>query len=341
MKIKNIFLMSLPALLLTMTACSNDEADNSAAQLQREIRLSSRIGEAPLSRAAGVNEYFIYGGTTVWMWADEVSGETGDVIADSEYAIDAWKLTANRAGGLEPGPEKTHVFPEANGLNFYGFAGNFADEAVTEDATKFAELGTLTHTIKADQTSEENIAKSDLLFGQELGLAIGTYDAIVPFYHLLSQIQVALIAKADNTGANQAEQLKDATITLAALPTEVSFKPAKLADLSVAADRAAMITGTANPQSIQIPVVTSPYGETYKYASAVIAPTTITSASPFITVTFKGETYEFAFDQTFESGKSYRLHLILEANGKFTMQPITVTSWDADKEERDIDLSEK
>lgn len=317
-------------------ACSSDDTQQQETDSRREIQLKAHVGQAAVTRATAQENIAV--GATVWVWAEETDPSTKDVI--TEGYINAWELRSSPGGLLLPvrRTEKQH-YPEENLLNFYGLSGNFRNPAITSLTTPYGEVGTLTHYITADQTDAEKVEKNDLLCGSVKDITPDDYNANIRFFHLLTQVNVALIAKANNEmGPDQANELQSATVKLLGVKKSIQFTPlAKDADFSDPAVRlSALSDNGAETQSIDIATAANAYGSTYKYATAIIPPMTLNG--DFIEVVFKGKTYHIAFDKELESGKSYVMNLLFENNATFTASTVEVSSWTAKTSNRPVEL---
>ena len=126
----------------------------------------------------GLYETAIANGEKVYVWADKGTAGT--------YAfLKAWTLTSDGSGGLTG---STKYYPsDGDGLTFRAVHGNFST-APTEGTA----IGTLTHTVLADQSATGNYEKSDLMYGE----GTGSWESagIVNFIHKLSKIEVNLTA---------------------------------------------------------------------------------------------------------------------------------------------------
>ena len=299
-------------------SCSNDDAKHP--NENREIKLSAQVGEK-LTRTS--SEENIFQGSTVWVWADETDILNNEVL--TEGYINAWNLTSTGAGLLMSLDKVKYYYPENSLLNFYGFTGNLTQDAITASETKFADLGSFTHTINNEQTTDEAIAESDLLFGQALRIQPETPIASLTFYHLLTRIQVALMN-------NYNFPLDQVSIELLNIPKSVTFTPKKLTDISDVEQRKTLFTVGEDKGPIKLKtVVDTPdyynYPPEYEYASVIIPPTTVDGE--FIKVTAGERTATYSLTGNLESGKSYQIMLNIESNGYFTINSITVNDWGA------------
>ena len=128
----------------------------------------------------GLYETAIANGEKVYVWADKGSAGT--------YAfLKAWTLTSNGSGGLTG---STKYYPsDGDGLTFRAIHGNFST-APTEGTA----IGTLTHTVLADQRATGNYEKSDLHYAEGSGSYETVGSAPLNFTHKLSKIEVNLTA---------------------------------------------------------------------------------------------------------------------------------------------------
>ncbi len=128
----------------------------------------------------GLYETAIANGEKVYVWADKGSAGT--------YAfLKAWTLTSDGSGGLTG---STKYYPsDGDGLTFHAVHGNFST-APTEGTA----IGTLTHTVLADQSATGNYEKSDLHYAEGSGSYETVGSAPLNFTHKLSKIEVNLTA---------------------------------------------------------------------------------------------------------------------------------------------------
>ena len=163
-------------------------------------------------------------GETVWLWANK-SGS-------SEY-IKAWQLTAQSGGNLT-GSSAKYWPSDGSSLDVYALHGNFKKSpSISEGTTKWSNLS-LTHTVEANQSTDNNKRLSDLLYSQTSSVAPNTGSVQLTFNHLLAKITVKLDLT-NSKGINEGELanaevkltniLPDATISntsLTANPVQTS-----------------------------------------------------------------------------------------------------------------------
>ncbi|WP_177172058.1 fimbrillin family protein [Prevotella sp. khp7] len=136
----------------------------------------------------GLYETAIANGEKVYVWADKGSAGT--------YAfLKAWTLTSDGSGGLTG---STKYYPsDGDGLTFRAVHGNFSTAPIEGTA-----IGTLTHTVLADQSATGNYEKSDLHYAEGSGSYETVGSAPLNFTHKLSKIEVNLTAGIGLTSSN-------------------------------------------------------------------------------------------------------------------------------------------
>ena len=170
----------------------------------------------------------------------------------------------------------------------------------------------------------KNYAKSDLLYAVQKGVARSSNAVQLPFYHILSKVEVAL--KSGNGNPN----LTGATVTIVGTQLKADFTPDKAADMTNQSARAGMIaiTGSNNdatPITIRT-VTTGDLDSNTDYGEAVVLPKqTINAKTAFIQVKLSNNavfTYKIPDGEplTLESGKKYTYKITVNQSG------LTVTS---------------
>jgi hypothetical protein len=283
-------------------------------------------------------------GDTCYVWADMVNGSTQAV---TEY-FKAWTLIANGSGGLSPQVSgNTKLFPATNVLNFYALVGNFGKETEGERAGEpkvepevmaLPETGIL-HTVKADQSTETGYYKSDLLYSVKLAQEPISEAVVLPFKHLLSRIQVVIVA---GDGISQSDLTTNLTsVELLGVKQQVIFAPDKAADFTSQADLAGMLSEPANVVSGNITMAKGVVGSVSDatapgstvYADAIIVPQTFAANTQLIKVSYLGRDTYYTVPtggMTFESGKQYRFRLIADRIGEtYEINSVTMDAWGA------------
>ena len=339
---KYLFLTIMAAGLgLTLLSCSND---NEPQAVQSEICFGSNIGGMTRSNEA-TN---LLSGDTVYVWADMVNATDG---TQTEY-FKAWALTADGVGGLTPMSGDTKLFPATNNLNFYSLVGNFGKDGngdpvinpeIVEEEDKMALPATgIIHTVLGDQREAEDYYKSDLLYAVVKNQAPISQAVVLPFQHMLSRIQVVLVAGNGMT----TDELGSATVKLLNLKRQVTFRPDSTKSVAISNDAVVHAASRANlagmlsiPMSAQqsdilmkTEVVSKVADITASvYADAIVVPKqTIPAESAFIEVDYldRQTYYKLPADFTIESGRQYRFNLICDRIGEiYELNTVTVEDW--------------
>ena len=306
MKTKVTIMMGFVALLLTMAACSNDTAEQTA-PVKKEIQLSAQVAESAVTRTTYEH---IFTNAVCWVWADNVDEVNGSVLENGTDYLKAWRLTANRNGVLTPASDDKKLWPDNGNLNFYVMVGNAGDSFVKNETAFPSEA--LTHTIAEDQRTEAAYNSSDLMFGSLAGVTSVEYPTL-QLQHMLSQVQVALIAGGDISK----EQLATATLELVDMPTSATVTLSKSTVPTVAAD-----VTTANTKMRTIANV---YSGTYQYASAIVAPHS--HSGHFVKLTYDSQVYYYDRAMDFANGHTYRLNLTLKDKCIVALTDIQIQGW--------------
>ena len=338
-----LMMMTAGVALMSLAACStdNNEASNGSAAQQLEIRLSSS-SLAAIDATRSFTSTQLQSNDTVWVWTDMINGSTG---VQTEY-FKAWTLKTNGAGGLTPQVNgNAKLFPATNALNFYAIAGNFGKETdtgnsnydnpkIVSEETTLPTTGIL-HTVLANQQDAADYYKSDLLYAVVKGQEPVAEAVQLPFAHMLSRIQVVLVAGNGMTVSD----LSEATVTLLSLKRQVVFSPDSTKNFALQADRAGMLNipnfasqGNLVMNNSAVATVADALSDATVYSDAIIVPQAIAAGAQLIKVSYLGrDTYLNAPTPdglTFESGKQYRFRLIADRIGARYEQNVTVSDWD-------------
>ena len=289
-------------------SCAADDVVGDAGREGCDIILGQPMTVTSATRSAdgGTSSTQFETGETVWLWANKADG--------SEY-IKAWQLTAQGGVSLSGSPQ---YWPsDGSNLNVYALHGNFKNPQITEDATSWSSLTSLTHTVESDQSSDVNKRLSDLLYSQTSSAVAPNSTVQLTFDHVLSKICITL-KKADGSGIEDAN-LNNATVEVSGINTEVTYD---------ATNNSVTTSGTAS--TITLGQETS--GSTTYEA---IVPSGMTVA-PQVKITLKdfpasGTTRTFSCtlsSVTFAKGKKYTFTLTLH-NEIVVSQP-TINGWTND-----------
>lgn len=311
--------LSIAAVALAMTGCSNDENEEMD-NWNGEIRLSS--GVAVQTRANTQAEQ-IQKDETVYAWVDKAA-----TVAASY--INAWTLTADGNGSLTG---SSQFYPtDDSSLDFYAMHGNFVSSTFTENETEFPEFSFI-HSVTDDQSRAENYIKSDLLYAVTKGVTRSSSAVNLEFYHMLSKVEVAL--KSGNGNPN----LTGATVTIEGTKLKARFEPRKDEDMSDRQNRASMIVAEGDPTPIKIrtAITEDNFGTDTQYAEAVLVPSdrAIADKTTFIKVKLQNDaTFSYKIDGSLwlESGKKYTYKITVNQSGLSVSSEIK--NWDTapDKE---------
>ena len=317
-RIKDIQWIILAAATLTLGACSSDSEQSALPEV--ELRFSSSLELLTRAAYTKTQDTQIADGEKVYAWVDEVKS-TGAV----EY-IQAWQLIADGNGNFPAEKKVKKLYPvSGNPVNVYAIHGNFA----TTPSGTFP-TAALSHNVSTDQSSDAGYVVSDLLYATGANLARQTAAHLLTFSHLLSKVEVYLVA---GTGTDDAE-LATATVSI------LNTKPTALVTLSKTGAPTISASGTATEISAKMQHETdqkvSVSGGTpspaYAFAEAVIVPQLVntTGASggdevDFVKITIGTSSYTAKVNKEFTGGNRYTYNVVVNKSGiEFTS---TIAQW--------------
>ena len=357
MKTKYFFLAAAAAMMLT--ACSNDESDNSAQKSDGIIRLCT-TGMDVSTRATGQNIQGKYFDATeqvdIFLWDatnTTYTTEAGETPAFSVYP-QPLTTTATVVTNTTTDPvtysntldfATTQFWPMAgHSLNVWavyptGTMWDSENNASTAPTVLNNTTPNTSFSVQADQTSEANYKKSDLMVGLPYKTAVAnplepetavsgwakwSYEPIpLKFKHMLSKVNIKLSKTATTTTISW-NDLKNAEVSLVAQKT-INFNPKSFDALTKldysAGEEIVLYDGvTANSYldgTSGEPVASEPSAldaDVYLPYSGIIVPQTInggTGAAAFLKVKVGEDEFEYTMPTNFNflSQKVYTLNV--------------------------------
>lgn len=308
---KTKYFMTMAAASLIFAACSNDE--NEMDNWNGEIRLTSGIEVQ--TRATHNLDELLKEGESVHIWVDDAKDPQATVSKENLYENNVLAVGVN--GALSGGT--TMYFPQSgNKVNIYALHTN---ATLNGDAFPGSAL---THQVAQDQRSTvtgsgKGYQGSDLVFAKSAGVERTSNVVSLTFAHLLSKIEVVLVA-GNGLQANEIQ-----TVEILNTKLNAKFTPSKTTDFSVTAD--GNITDQ-NPITIDNETTDASDAagadETKKVLNeAIIVPQTLASGTEFIRITTIGGgvlTYTLPAEKEFAKKTKYRYTVTANLTG------LTVTS---------------
>lgn len=284
------FLLSVIAIAVLLQSCSKEESPGGPETSLTELRLTSGVvihSKASYPQA----DVQIAEGEGVMVYVDRASTEAEQLYSQ--------KMTADGAGNLTGAT--TMYFPE-NGdkVNIYALHTNSAAVTAGSFPTTF------THTVSTDQTTLDAYVSSDLLYAKAADIAKTVNAVPLQFYHQLSKLRVAIVAK-DGIGQ---EDISEITINGLKSSADVTLSKEAAPDFLT-------VTASGDPQPIKIGTDLSAdfSDENIRFNDAIIVPQELTAGTEFLKISFadgKEVTSDLYSGISFASGKQYTIEITLD-----------------------------
>ena len=272
-----------------IASCSDLEVDPNGDSLT-EIRLTSGI-ELQSKAAYPQTDIQLAEGEPVYVWVDRNIAGYPELYGQP--------MVADGAGNLA-GEYKMYFPMNGDNVNIYALHTNayFPDSDFP--------TATFTHSVQTVQTTLEQYVDSDLLYARSKDIAKTENAVPLRFYHQLSKLQVAIVAKDGIQQPDIAEVTVNGTKVLANVTLS---KDMSANGLTV------MPAGPVSAISIGMDLSADFSDGNVIYNDVIVVPQTITSGTVFLGITLKGGTnitYKLDSDVTFESGKKYILQMTVD-----------------------------
>ncbi|WP_434503178.1 fimbrillin family protein [Prevotella sp.] len=308
MKIKGYLFLALALTTsAVLSSCSSDE-DTAQDNSLKEIKLGVSWGNT--NTRANIAEAYrniITQGQQIAVWADMINATD---LSVSNY-FNAWFLKSNGDNTLGYVTE-SKMFPAANKLNLYCMHGDFNAGQITEKTTSFPSTG-LAFKVETEQVGTGNYYTSDLLYSMRKEVMPTESEIELPFYHMLSQVRILVVAGAEVSLDNLAKS----SVQIVGAKYQGTFIPdSTLTDLSNQSKRAAMVV-TDNTQTSNISVKRSDisaFQTDTDLASAIMLPQTFAAGTGMVKITLPNNdefTYKPSADLKIESGKAYLIKITI------------------------------
>lgn len=223
MKKRDLFHWAMGVMLAPwLGSCAADDVIGGAGREECDIISGQPITVTSATRATDgrTSSTPFDSGEIVWLWANKSGG--------SEY-IKAWQLKADGNGGFSSATAGNAKYWPSDGssLNVYALHGNFNNPSITEGTTSWSSLTSLTHTVEANQTTDEKKRLSDLLYSHpSSAFAPNSGSVELTFDHLLAKITVKL--NLSNSVGITASELSNATVTLTNIQPDATISNTSL-----------------------------------------------------------------------------------------------------------------
>ena len=263
-------------------------------------------------------------GEIVWLWANKTDG--------TEY-IKAWQLKADGNGDFSSFTTGADKYWPSDGssLDVYALHGNFKNSTITEGSPSWSSLS-LTHTVEANQSTDNNKRLSDLLYSQTSSVAPNTGLVQLTFNHLLAKITVKL--DLTNSKGINAGELANAEVTLTNILTTGIFKSSDVNNI-ITSGVSANTSGSRGDITAGIITQPSAMNSTDYEVGSAIVPLQEFGATNSNKITIKlSDTRSFSYtpdDVTLGKGNEY-IYTLKIINGELSVSSITVSGFTTHEE---------
>ena len=337
---KTTYLAAAALALLTLAACSG--SDDSPQDAQRhEIRFTSSLAAPADAQTRAYGNFDSYAmAQKFFVWADMY--DAMENVTTSYF--NAWELTVSSVTSSFS-TTSTKMFPAYNSLSFYTLHGNFSEDISEANETAWPSL--LTHTVKTTQVTDADFQVSDLVYAINRNVTPTPAPVNLQFRHLLSQVEVALIA---GNGLTADELISEsgntkATVTLLGVKTRVQLRPDKTAQLDDLDDdtrrytyRETMLSNADEVDDITLQTVPTDDISKPLCGAAVVVPQQVNGK--FICINYLGyNTYVKVSNLSLKSGYRYRFNVTVDRiGGEYSLTPVSVAEWTDEPTAREAEL---
>lgn len=298
----DIRILSLAISAISFSACTSDNVGGTG---EEDHAITLSYGTRSTS---GVGETQFMSGEDVWLWA---TGSTN---------ITAWKLTTDGNGGFMSSTK--HYWPkDGTTLQVKALHGNF-NSSLMEGTTPWS--GSFTHTVKENQSSEENYRLSDLLYCSAT-IGQGQSSNILKFEHLLAKVEVELSPATQNSITEQ--ELSNATVILNNIKPSATFEVSN-SNVTASGQECDVTMGNVFSSETNVRETVVP-GQVLEHLQFSI---TFTTQGTQRTLTCKTSS-----SVTFVKSNKYKYTLTLY-NDKITMSPVMVTPFSEKTENKSFNI---
>lgn len=298
----------LAAAAIAMASCSNDEgasvANDGTIRLTTDVsKAGTRTIDQTVQATQIVNGGKVFAEFTTTLAAGDCTNWTNQQTTTGAYTADG---NGNLSGATVKWPKT------------YGTSDPVGTETVSVEAwypfTEKPNLGSATHAVEADQSTEANYAASDYLHGASSSAF--TYDKIsspilVTFQHMLSKINVK-VTKSDGSSL---------------VGAKVVFGPEDMI-LKGTIGSTSAVTAVTTPAAGDKGQVTMATLDATGTASCIIIPQTLASTKTLITITDADGSYSYtlAAAKTFAATKAYTYNVTIAEAGVIILSE-QITDW--------------